>query len=308
MAFTCVVYGWLLPDDHDLYKNHFRSVRKITISDLLFQIRSMLLCPGINDTHSTNLVCHAVPCEINLDDDIDNSTHSKLFHRPQDCFLIHKEIGPCLRCVLFSKKAYEYQKKKTKLINTPAQTNAPLSVIHANRVTLALKEERKKNAKLTKQIKQMNEEIKSKGVELDKDLSSDINQIMSENVDNASPFMKLFWDEQKRSFGKSTKIYHPMIIRFCLSIASKSASAYDELRNSKVLTLPSRRTLRDYKNAIRPSVGFSHEIVDELIKTASNLEGVKRYVVLSLDEIKIKEELVFDKYTGELIGYIDLGL
>ena len=42
-------------------------------------------------------------------------------------------------------------------------------------------------------------------------------------------------------YGTSNR-HHPMIIRFCLSLASKSASPYDELRPSNVLTLPSRRT------------------------------------------------------------------
>lgn len=34
---------------------------------------------------------------------------------------------------------------------------------------------------------------------------------------------------------------------------------------------------------------------------------VQRYVVLLFDEMKIKSNLVFDKVTGELIGYVDLG-
>lgn len=34
---------------------------------------------------------------------------------------------------------------------------------------------------------------------------------------------------------------------------------------------------------------------------------VQRYVVLLFDEMKIMSNLVFDKVTGELIGYIDLG-
>ena len=48
-----------------------------------------------------------------------------------------------------------------------------------------------------------------------------------------------------------------MIIQFCLSLAEKSLSAYDELRNSNILILPIRGTLRDYKNAIRPHAGFN---------------------------------------------------
>lgn len=50
----------------------------------------------------------------------------------------------------------------------------------------------------------------------------------------------------------------------CLSLASKSASSYDELRNSNVLVLPSRRTLQNYKNAIRPHAGLNHEVISEL--------------------------------------------
>ena len=90
-------------------------------------------------------------------------------------------------------------------------------------------------------------------------------------------------------------------------MAAKSPSAYDELRNSNILILPSRGTLRDYKNAIRPHVEFNRSVIDELIKIASPLKGYQRCVVLSFDEIKIQENLVFDKYTGDLIGYVNLG-
>ena len=71
--------------------------------------------------------------------------------------------------------------------------------------------------------------------------------------------------------------------------------------------MPCRRTLRDYRNAIKPSAGFNSEIVAELIQRAQSLTGYQRYVVLSFDEVKIQENLVFDKYSGNLIGYVDLG-
>ena len=98
-----------------------------------------------------------------------------------------------------------------------------------------------------------------------------------------------------------------MIIRFCLSLASKSAAAYDELRNSNVLVLPSRPTLRDYKNAIKPTTGFNPEVVAELTKTVSKLSGAQRFIVLLFGEIKIQQNLVFNKYSGELVGYVDIG-
>ena len=33
----------------------------------------------------------------------------------------------------------------------------------------------------------------------------------------------------------------------------------------------------------------------------------KKFVVLLMDEMKIQENLVWDKHNGELIGYVDLG-
>ena len=52
-----------------------------------------------------------------------------------------------------------------------------------------------------------------------------------------------------------------MIIRYCLGLAAKSPTVYDEIRydeknKSGFLVLPSRRRLRDYKNYIRPKQGF----------------------------------------------------
>ena len=80
--------------------------------------------------------------------------------------------------------------------------------------------------------------------------------------------MNLFWQQQKELFSYNPKRmrYHPMIIRFFLSLASKSKSAYEELSNSNILVLPSSRTLRDYKNAIAPQTGFRKQIIDDLIK------------------------------------------
>ena len=85
--------------------------------------------------------------------------------------------------------------------------------------------------------------------------------------------------------------YHPMIIRFCISLASKSPSAYEELRSSGILTLPSRRTLRDYTNFVKPSPGFNPQVTTELMELTSDLQGYKRFVSLSFDEMKIQENL-----------------
>ena len=98
-----------------------------------------------------------------------------------------------------------------------------------------------------------------------------------------------------------------MIILYCLSLVAKSPSLYEELRNSGILVLPSQRTLRDYRNHIRPQRGFQEGVIEELKSITNSYFDVQRYVVLLFDEMKVLSNLVFDKVTGELIGFVDLG-
>ena len=83
--------------------------------------------------------------------------------------------------------------------------------------------------------------------------------------------MKLLWEEQQKYLVKSKtgRRYHPIIIKFWLAFAAKSSSAYSELRydsekGTGVLVLPSLRTLRDYRNYIRPTRGFNPKVVWDL--------------------------------------------
>ena len=87
----------------------------------------------------------------------------------------------------------------------------------------------------------------------------------------------------------------------------KSPSAYRELRDSGALILPSERVLRDYKNYFKPKAGINKENVESLREKASSIRGPQRYVALVMDEMKIQSNLGFDKYSGNLICFIDLG-
>ena len=141
-------------------------------------------------------------------------------------------------------------------------------------------------------------------------------KIFSDNLDkhNIPPFMKLFWQEQQKYLTSSKKGIrcHPMVIRYCLNLSAKSPAAYEELRYDEgqgtgVLILPSKQRLRDYKNYIKPERGFNPNIVCELKTKTSQFSDTEKYIVLTFDEMKIQDSLVWDKHTGDLIGYVDLG-
>ena len=58
---------------------------------------------------------------------------------------------------------------------------------------------------------------------------------------------------------------------------------------------------------IRAGAGFQDQVDVELVKEANIGEEKNKYLVLLWDEMKIKEDLVFDKNTCQLIGFTDLG-
>ena len=49
------------------------------------------------------------------------------------------------------------------------------------------------------------------------------------------------------------------------------------------------------------------EVINELKNITDSYFDVQRYVILLFDEMKVTANLVFDKVTGELIGFTDLG-
>ena len=55
--------------------------------------------------------------------------------------------------------------------------------------------------------------------------------------------------------------------------------------------------------------GFSADVDQQLYEDArvSSLEEWQTFVVLLMDEMHIRDELVYDKHTGSLVGFTDLG-
>ena len=85
---------------------------------------------------------------------------------------------------------------------------------------------------------------------VDSELCKDFSALRSGcDQEHVPPFMKLFWEEQQKYLSSSS-----------------CRIRYNSRTGSGVLILPNLRTLRDYKNYIRPKRGFNNEVVDELHK------------------------------------------
>lgn len=79
------------------------------------------------------------------------------------------------------------------------------------------------------------------------------------------------------------------------------------LRESGCISLPSTRTLRDYTHYNNTTIGFSAATDLELLRLSSNYTPRQRLVGLTMDEMYIREGVVYDKHSGHIMGFTDMG-
>ena len=91
--------------------------------------------------------------------------------------------------------------------------------------------------------------------------------------------------------------WHPVLIKWCIHLKLLSSASYHALRTSGFIALPS--TLRDYTNYFSSKPGFQVEVLQQLLKEVESLSlpDSRKYVGIIIDEMKIKEGIVYNKYT-----------
>lgn len=181
----------------------------------------------------------------------------------------------------------------------------PLSKVSRKQVQNALKVERTEKKLALKQLQDIKKLIKKEQVEVSDSAHNQLQGIME--AAQKDSFTSMFWEEQKKAFQHSPEgmRWHPMMVRFAILLHSQSPSTYRTLKDVGVVRLPSESTLRDYTNIVHPHSGFQIEVFEELKRMATPLSPQERFVCLLHDEISIKSDLVYDKRSGELVGFID---
>ena len=158
--------------------------------------------------------------------------------------------------------------------------------------------------------------IQVSGVKLEEPVEDDMLQVMDNHANSImvkygeDSLQAIFWDQQVRAAttkGSSGRRWHPLVVKWCLYLHHLSTKAYETIRNSGILTLPSSRTLQDYKHLSSTTVGFSTEVDKQLLDIINQKDDLAKYGVLLFDEMCIKQGLVFEKSTGALFGFTDLG-
>ena len=334
---TCHIFGYPVSKEHQVVGSLPVVLDKDNIDPFVNFFTTVKLCPGIKgfaDVVSNRL-------EINIPfqskdgskiANVENSLHQPLisedymYIRHSNCCLISNDGKMCENCLSYRNSIYQFrpktgdeepQKKKSRT-DPSSKTNYKYLTREEliERLNNIQKEKKEIIRKLTKSLKAVRKSISKEGVNVE----NDQHQLFQQTINNhEQPFDEqspqgLLWQEQKHqaSLKDSRGMrWHPLIIRWCLSIHYASEKAYKQLKSKKLdfLRLPHINTLRRYSQFTTPSAGFNPDVIKQLIKQ-SNLSELKPYqkcVAISFDEMQIKSDLVYRKSTGQMIGFTDMG-
>jgi hypothetical protein len=323
LEFSVFVFHWPVPDKFAIYVKRRRSVRGQDIQDLLKYVEESSLCQGLPDDPIvqsvvvdptgvsqglpvTTVIRHSIPKVLSGEQFV-----VSVYFRSADCeVLVDPPSGkPCGPCSGTNNALRRADRRKTKSSMAPAKSKAALAACGPEKLRATVKETRLKCKQLEEQVQKLQRKIEEDGVAISEALEKDLLKIMGGKNLEATPHMKFFWEQQMRllQVPKMGRRYHPQVIRFALYLHGKSPAAYRELGESGALILPSERVLRDYKNYFKPKAGINKENIDCLKEKTSSFSAVQRYVAVVMDEMKIQSNLVYDKVSGDLIGFVDLG-
>ena len=253
--------------------------------------------------------------------------HGTVRHVNCELLLDNKTTKRCKVCISYRKVLRAIASRRARSDLPTAATNQCSQMNNrwrtcselSNKMSHLVAEVRLNKARVQTLTAKLEEASHQDGIAVDSSTHSDLVTIMSENTANVASsypensLPRLFWDQQLKATqhknGKSMR-WHPMMVKWCLYLQHLAGKGYEMLRQSGCLSLPSPRTLRDYTYYNSTTIGFSAATDEELLnvfKANGWSEEWQKVVVVLMDEVYIREEVVFHKHTGQILGLVNLG-
>ena len=325
--------GRLLSSNHELV---YQSRNCQSVSDfetLHNHVSCYRVCSGNNESEFTNMVPEGkfISYKGSMEKDAfceKNFVSNTLTVRASECEFLIKSGARCTHCIRTRNILRCRNKRKNERVSRSDETFFNYDALDSPSKLYKLKQLCKENRALNEKVFALEEHVerleRSARSMIDRESANlsllgtiEIDDMVKEMKDELqSSFVKdsfqdIFFREQvkyNKLRDKRNMRWHPIIIRWCLYIKSKSAKAYEGIK--AFLALPSERTLYDYTHVTECGLGFKDSVLEQLVMHC-NHKGIfneehKLYVGLLQDEVKIKADLVYDKHTGELIGFTNL--
>lgn len=315
--------------------SHFsRFVTPENVNDILQRLDKLMVCPGHPEERFVQMLKEKKTFKDGrtsavIDDCADVMLNGETYPctvRTSTCEMLIP-TGKCSKCVSYRASLRTmYTRWQKSVASSPTRHTCSTSHTNFRYLSTPLKKKRMDSLrvrvtsaerKLDNLRKKIDASTKSKGVTVDDDLHQDLSKIVEEQTPSIheqfpeGSFKRLFWEQQRQALISSSRQmrWHPTMIKWCLNIKLHSTAAYEAIRESGFISLPSTRTLRDYTHHIKSGTGFLPEVTEQLIKEAKigSLKPHEKHVALCFDEVRIKDNLVYDKHGLQVIGYVDIG-
>ena len=317
------VHDMKLPDSHPISSQLVNIANSSTNFDNLLFLKT-LIYKTVSEIDYQK-ICHGVsnPNFEKFWPSTKNSVIEKDFHesafsetlRSLSCSLLIPRGKRCSSCATLhrnvSEKWLREEEKKQLEASSKKVTTQPHSTMNPSQLKEKLmvrnRQVRTKDEIIRRLRVKLRAEVQKRStVSLDNSVSANLKKIFTENAHKLTKFQTLFWEEQLRSMeckNQKAMRWHPMIIRFALSLRMKSSSSYEDLRT--VLNLPSVRTLFDYSHYFDAKEGIQYDIIGEIAEKFEKFEqDHEKYVALMFDEINVKCGLVYHR--GRIVGCANL--
>ena len=242
--------------------------------------------------------------------------------RHRDCkIVVAKENSRCQACVSYRRcLRIMVTRLESRTESDKENRTAPCSRVSYSHLTTPEKNRqlsrlhsslRSANRRIARLKARLEDAVEHAGEVLDEPTHDGLQSIMAENslqVTEQFPpnsFARIFWEQQMSAAKAKTASamrWHPLMIKWCLHIRHLSSGAYEALQKSGCLSLLSQCTLRDYTHYAEAKSGFSMDVDRQLIEATQvgTSEAWEKCIILLMDEMHIREDLVYDKVSGTL--------
>jgi len=329
------LYSKLVPKTNSYLVELPEILNDSNIENVVSLICNLTLCPGIEQYD--DVIDYRLQFNQPFVDDkgitvsiIEDKYHNSLKKesyttiRSVDCiFFTKKDNSTCLAC--YNNKPYlrnirSRMNKRSSTDRVSDESTVNMKYLDRDELVLRLKNAQKKKreaiAKTVKLSVKVADMILKEGEILEKQKHDEMLKLFNSQECSFEPDSPqwLLWQQQKEQASKKNSRsmrWHPLIIRWCLSIYHTSPAAYKQISSKKLqfMKLPHINTLKKYTNFTQAKTGINPDIISQLIVDAKldTCEEYQREVVIAFDEMRIKSDLVYRKSTGQLIGFTELG-
>lgn len=317
------VYGKLVSEHNAIFNELPHSIRCADeITMICRYIEKLFICKGNNDDDFVEIVKKRGGVIKTLDlvsayyFPSTNSVHHTM------CPLLRNDSGKCTHCQKYranlrALKSREKRSEGSENSKTCHNSHTNYRYLDGNQLQDRLKSVQVAKKKVERTVCMLKEKLHSlidnDGMEFMEDEDSDINALMaevSEEVKARNYFQKVFWEQQRKYnelCDKRRMRWHPLMIRFALNLKYLSSSAFRAVGN--YIALPSSRTLNDYTHVFSVEEGVNYNLIERLKEDMKfdTCDDSEKLISIMFDEMKIKSGLVFNKVSGRMAGFVDLG-